>query len=616
MTMVPIELGREQLLAEPSISTAPSPTPTAREVLRRYWTNIGRPASLSLRVPILYTPIGAIGPLLLDQPANDKPFMAWVGVVVAGELALIAMFLIARPLVHRRSVQEHSRPLATLLALLIAAMVRGSVIAVLAALLVGAALPDELGYRLTAAMLFQAGFLVLIALNVHAHDDHRRLVGTLENERQKLAELDATAQQRLDSLHDALVDEVRTTIEPQVAQLLAAAAAVPGRDAQAVSARAFTDFVDQQVRPLSHRLASSARVDMQVDLPLTAQFRVHAPLPRRVAVGDCIVMAPSLWLIMVTGIVGAIRNTAPGGQFTFVAVMVLPMALGLFSIRRIAGHWVLPTPVAIGIVTAITASASTISALTLLLMGNAPARLPVAAMAVGLGIGASSAAYGAVSRARRDVEVRLLSAVARLQASLNVLRQKGWLLRRTLGYVTHGAIQGALHAAAMRLSGPGPCDADTITAISNDIRRALDKLESVTFEDPRIEDILDDIAALWDGQCSVHWSLESEVARLLAERAETSACIGEIAREAVANAIRHGRATQVEIVIRVEGMLMQVEVSDNGAVGPVGQPSGLGSQMLDEMCLNWSRDQGTDGSVLNATLGLGSYGPRPRVQIG
>ena len=589
---------------------------SAKDTLRRYWTSIGRPTSLGLRVPLLYAPIGAIGPVLLDQPANDEPLIAWIGVALAGEIVLIASFWVAGRIVHVWSPTDRPRPLATLLALLSAAVARGIAIAILAAWLVNGPLEDELSYRLTAAVLLQAGFLVMIALNVHAHDDHRILVSMLEDRRRQLAQLDASAQERLEDLRLALVGEIRTTIEPEVERLLSTVAAVPGANGPAASAQAIAEFVDHQVRPLGHRLASSARVDMRVDLPATGVSGVRAPLPRRIALGDCILITPSIWLMLVAGVVGAIRNAVPGGQFAFVAAMVLPLSLTLLLARRLAAKVNLPTPMAIGIVIALSSLAPMMSGYVLWLLGIAPIQVMAAGSAVGAVIGAGSAVYGSVNRARRDAEMQLWSAVASLEASVNVLQQKAWILRRQLGYVTHGAIQGALYAAAMRLSAMTQFDKGTIEAISQDVVRALSKLDSVAFENVLLEGILEDIATLWNGQCTVRWSLDEGAARQLRDRPETSACIGEIAREAVANAIHHGGARQVTIRISAERMLIRIEVGDDGVEGDGTHGAGthgagthgagLGTQMLDDMCMEWSRERSGASTVLRATLGLGT----------
>jgi hypothetical protein len=74
---------------------------------------------------------------------------------------------------------------------------RGLVVAFLAQQLIGSTLASEISYRLAAAVLFQPGFLILIALLANDRDDHRNLVGALRERERQATELEATATERL-----------------------------------------------------------------------------------------------------------------------------------------------------------------------------------------------------------------------------------------------------------------------------------------------------------------------------------------------------------------------------------------------------------------------------------
>jgi hypothetical protein len=52
------------------------------------------------------------------------------------------------------------------------------------------------------------------------------------------------------------------------------------------------------------------------------------------------------------------------------------------------------------------------------------------------------------------------------------------LTRRQLGYVMHGAIQGALLSAAMRLSSADSIDACLVASISHELRQAVARLDA------------------------------------------------------------------------------------------------------------------------------------------
>ena len=69
----------------------------------------------------------------------------------------------------------------------------------------------------------------------------------------------------------------------------------------------------------------------------------------------------------------------------------------------------------------------------------------------------------------------------------------------------------------------------------------------------------------------------------------TEASVGEIAREFITNAIRHGEATTVMVRIVVEQGCVQVTCDDDGRGVSAFASRGVGSRMLDELCIRWDR---------------------------
>lgn len=78
-----------------------------------------------------------------------------------------------------------------------------------------------------------------------------------------------------------------------------------------------------------------------------------------------------------------------------------------------------------------------------------------------------------------------------------------------------------------------------------------------------------------------------------------------ILREAVANAVRHGKATRIQTIGRVEGERMQVVIRDNGAGFPAGwhgRPPRTLAERVDEMMGTIELDTCDEGTIL--TIGL------------
>jgi len=570
-------------------------------------------------VPLWYAPIGAIGPLLLDRPVGGGDFLAWLWVAVCGELTLLVCFPLARRLVHarresggtpqaRRSADQATdratRPVATLLALLMAAVLRGLVVALMAQPLITTSLAAELSYRLTAALLLQLGFLILIALLQNDRDDHRALVATLRERERQLIELDATAAERLAVMHRQLVDEVQASIDPELDRLLQGLDGRSARADTAASVQQITELIEHQVRPIGRRLAFTTIGEVPIPAVASPYQTSRTPLPRRLAVVDCLLTWPSVWVVFVASIIGAMRNAAGGQQVTFILGMTGTTMLGLLLARRAAIRWAPPTAVTIAVVMGLNCALPTLALWVMYREGITGSNAVVTAAAVGAAIGAFSAGYGAVNQGRLQAEQELQAAVVRLESSVNVLRQKAWVIRRQLGYFMHGALQGSLFAAAMRLASAESADDRAVESILLDVRRTLARLESATCADVDIEAALEDLTTLWSGTCEVDVELgEGERVELVA-RPETAACTAELIREGIGNAVRHGEATGVRVAIQSADGMLRIEVIDDGPRWSGQGTPGLGSRMRDEMCLDWSLDRQDERTFLRAILAL------------
>ena len=75
-------------------------------------------------------------------------------------------------------------------------------------------------------------------------------------------------------------------------------------------------------------------------------------------------------------------------------------------------------------------------------------------------------------------------------------------------------------------------------------------------------------------------------------------------RESVTNAIRHGKAGLVEISIQdLNDGSIQIEVKNNGETNLLGSP-GVGSQILDEITMRWTRESIEDKVLVTAQVAL------------
>lgn len=568
--------------------------------VRRRWERLGYASSLSQRVALCYFPVSLAGPMFIDRERFGGSLAVWLLISALAQLALMSAFEILRRAIHRPG-RPQSQPVLTLAAILVASLFRGAALGVFVRWF-GFSPDIELGYRLTAS-LTAAAMIIVIALVVSAHERHRGLVKQLDRERAGLADLDISMQGRLAEITRGVTALVTSKVEPRLKELDAALSEVASGADVAPSLQSLRHLVDDELRPLSHQL-SIETVDLDVlALPVTQSTRPRVPLPEFLHVRDALLPGTSGVLTMLSALGPAFRELTLVQSLAFLLGLGACVAFGVGGLRAFAGRVRLPVFVCIA---ATSMAMSIVVALGVVILGRVgltvPDHIVIPALIIGGVIGAGAALYCAVDERRSLTEAHLLEAVQNLQSSVSRLRQQAWIGRRRVSYILHGSVQSALHSAAMRLTAHPHPDSALIAEIRHDIAAAMAKLGSMSGPPTVLPEALAETANLWSEACTVRWHLSEDAQLLAAQNATTAECASEIVREGVGNAIRHGGATHVDVTIIARLRRLVLVIADDGCAGHDAVYRGLGSRMLDEMCVRWSRESDVRGTRLTAEL--------------
>ena len=573
---------------------------TALADVRRRWERLGYASSLGPRVALLYFPVSLAGPLFIDRERFGGSWTVWFLMSAFAQLALVGAFEILRRLIHCEG-RAKSQPGLTLTAIVIAALVRGIALGVVVRWF-GFSPDIEIGYRLPAA-LAAAAMIIVIALAVSAHDRHRELVEHLDRERAGLADLDISMQGRLAEITCGVTALVSAKVAPLLNELDVTLGEVAAGADVAPSIQSLRHLVDEELRPLSHQLIAES-VDLDVlALPVAPATRPRVPLPEFLRARDALLPGSSAVLTMLSALGPAVRELTPLQSLNFLLGLGGIVALGVGGLRASAGRLRLPVVICVGTTAMAVSIVVALGVIALDAIGlSAPSHIVIPALIIGGAIGAGTALYCAVDERRSTTESQLLEAVQNLQSSVSLLRQQAWIGRRRVSYILHGSVQSALHAAAMRLTANPHPDAGLVSEIRLDIAAAMAKLGSISGPPAVLPETLAETADLWSEACTVRWSLSEDAARLAAESATTAECASEIVREGVGNAIRHGGARHVDVMIVTQRRRLVLTIVDDGCAGRHGMHKGLGSRMLDEMCVQWNRESDDRGTRLTAEL--------------
>lgn len=182
--------------------------------------------------------------------------------------------------------------------------------------------------------------------------------------------------------------------------------------------------------------------------------------------------------------------------------------------------------------------------------------------------------------------------------------------RRFLATALHGPLQSTVSAAALGIEEARRRDEDPELAWQKAKAQIIQAVRSLAQGPPERRDFdreLAEMTATWAGLCDVDITIDDDLRQSINDDWVSAGTVSDVITEATANAVMHGRATNVRIhVVENEGATMRIVVMNDGHAPEPDADQGLGSRQLDEVSISWLREAGADGTRLEIVL------PAPR----
>ena len=211
----------------------------------------------------------------------------------------------------------------------------------------------------------------------------------------------------------------------------------------------------------------------------------------------------------------------------------------------------------------------------------------------------------------RSITAELASTTAQLRWNLARIHTQQWEQSGRLSRALHGPVQSMLHVRLLRLR--RELDSGTVSPLGledleRDLQEALASALAPAMPRP-LADVLTDVVDTWEGLAAVSWTVDSAAAACIELDPLCTQVLADMASEAVSNAVRHGKATKVDVGIDLDegaGDLVRLCVTDNGSV-PDSEGVGLGTTLLTRCTYDWSLSR--DPTTLTARLPCGALAP-------
>ena len=213
------------------------------------------------------------------------------------------------------------------------------------------------------------------------------------------------------------------------------------------------------------------------------------------------------------------------------------------------------------------------------------------------------------TNAQRRLVLNELAKVVEDQKILNSqLRQQVWLDQKLLATELHGSVQATLHAAALTLSKKSNPTANDLDKTLESVQSVVDRLgDNAYLEGETFEQVLRDIADVWDGVCKINYEYQPELIATFDSDPKCARSVIEVVRETITNAIKHSQAESIDVEISQSGNLVKVTILNVGQL-QIAKEIGAGSEIMSELTYSHKLSQAGEYVVLEALIPLSLEG--------
>lgn len=578
--------------------------------LRTSLAPLASPSGLSWPVVAVFGPLVLITQAFLNAGSDGGSLALWALASALGLVAVAAVIAAARLLLCRRDDPALG---AVLVAYVLAALAQVVVLALVAQQM--GLIPNlQLGYRLLAALLGWLPLLALTGFAVATHAAHRRVIVDLMRKREGLLRHGPSLDAELDRLEAELAGAVRASVEPALESLDTALRAAARRADDRAALDAIDAVVDDLVRPVSHELVAAGAVSGPGDISAASRPVARVPLPRRFVVAAGIRPALAAIAVVILAIPSASHSLTGTELVAYLCTLGVVCWVGLWVAQRAFGQWMPLTIAAVALIVVVHALVAAAAMALINAVGiAAPPGVLVGAMVLMGAIGGLVAGSMIVGARRAESEAELAVATARLEGAVAFILRRQRLVRRRLAFVLHGSLQGALHAAALRVGEGAHIDAAQVDAVRADVAAALAQLEAPRWaaDGCLTTTALNDLGDIWQGHRMVTVHVHPAVEPALRADPDADESVAEVVREAVNNAFRHGAASTVDVAVTVATSpaadghaAIVIDVRDNGRGRRQGSTPGLGTTLFNDVCRQWEHSGTAGASTFRAEVAL------------
>ena len=555
-------------------------------IFREVWRHLGADYALSNTVIGAFVVVFGAKTVITEVHSLEGDPLAWLILGGGTLLVSVALCLAARRFLLPR-LSRRKRPWAVIGVYLLAGFTRGLLLTFVTTALDVPFYPGILLSPMLSSLLVMT--LALVSVGWFSH--HRAQMNRLIQVEAQLIDINENFEKWVEQSNDELRAQVRDYLDPAIVRIHELLAEKDSASPEALT-NILAATVSDVVRPLAQSLSTppTTEISMVSERPSAQAFRIisaQIDVPRAIRPAALIVLV--LVILSVQPIQMSVSASNPG-----TIPLLLLVALALAAIKR---FW----PRRLATCSILWASVLVLAAFALALL------LPLYAVGLFLPdvvqsvvpdfgvsftywllLGMGTSIPSMFKQLGQQDEESTATNTVELEMVESRFRRQLWINRRNLTWVLHGPIQSALVSSGLALSGTSVTEGDRERVRVN-LAAALNQLDSCSAAQLDLVEALTALAAVWSRNCTVLWRITPAAQALLDDDRNAVLCLGEVVREGVSNAVRHGKAGWIDVEVEARRGLLRVSVQDNGSGLVATADPGLGSAMFDEITHSWTR---------------------------
>jgi signal transduction histidine kinase len=191
-----------------------------------------------------------------------------------------------------------------------------------------------------------------------------------------------------------------------------------------------------------------------------------------------------------------------------------------------------------------------------------------------------------------------------LEWNISRIREIEHQNQRNLARALHGSVQAKLASAYLELEKINLEKVDNSERVNQILAEIQESIQTFDMRRPEhfdLSKLMSNIKENWISVAQVNCQISDEDLESIHQDVMVGTTLVDVIPELVFNAIKHGKATVIDIFIGFKNeSVVELAVQDNGRYELIDMGSGLGTKILNESAISWNRERVAGQTVSRA----------------